>query len=72
MLRVVLDANIIVSAGITSSGTPATLLTQWGEGSFWLIASLYILGEAERTLVGKIGMSSEDVRSFLHTTTAFN
>ena len=50
MMRVVLDANVLVSALISAKGAPAQILLHWQEGKLDLVASAPILGELERVL----------------------
>jgi putative PIN family toxin of toxin-antitoxin system len=49
-LRAVLDANVIIAALISSSGSPARLLEAWRAGRFELIVSVSLLDELERAL----------------------
>jgi putative PIN family toxin of toxin-antitoxin system len=51
MTRVVLDANVLVSALISPGGTPARILELWREDEFVLLVSESILGELERVLI---------------------
>jgi uncharacterized protein len=50
-VRVVLDANVVVSALLSRVGTPATLIRLWLDGEFDFVASELLLAEIERTLV---------------------
>ena len=50
MMRVVLDANVLVSALISAKGAPAQILSHWQEGKLDLVASVPILEELERVL----------------------
>jgi len=50
MIRAVLDANILVSALISPSGTPAQVLDLWREERFVLLVSEPMLAELERVL----------------------
>ena len=50
MIRAVLDANILVSALISPSGTPAQVLDLWREERFLPMMSERILAELERVL----------------------
>jgi putative PIN family toxin of toxin-antitoxin system len=46
MRLVVLDTNVIVSAGISSEGTPARLMMDWVlEGNVHVVTSPWIVGE---------------------------
>jgi putative PIN family toxin of toxin-antitoxin system len=49
-MRVVFDANVIVSAVISRRGTPGKLLKHWEEGVFDLIISPAILEEIGRVM----------------------
>ena len=49
-MRIVLDANVLVSALISAKGTPAMLLGYWQEGTFDVVASPAMLQELERVL----------------------
>lgn len=50
MRRAVLDPNVLVSALITPSGTPAKLLAAARDGEFELVASPLLLAELEEVL----------------------
>jgi predicted nucleic acid-binding protein len=50
MIRAVLDANVIVSAVLTTSGTPAQILDAWRTERFALLVSSPILDEVARVL----------------------
>lgn len=47
-MRAVLDPNVIVSALLAPSGTPAKLLRAWLDGGYELIASPLLLAELTR------------------------
>ncbi len=49
-MRVVLDANIFVSALISREGAPARVLERWQEQSFDVVVSPAILQELDRVL----------------------
>jgi putative PIN family toxin of toxin-antitoxin system len=49
-VRVVLDANVLVSALISRAGAPAQLVAFWLGGEFELVLSEALLAEIERTL----------------------
>jgi putative PIN family toxin of toxin-antitoxin system len=49
-MRAVLVPNVIVSAVLAPSGSPARVLKSWFEGKFDLIASPRLLAELERVL----------------------
>jgi len=50
VLKVVVDANLVVSAIINKTGTPAKLLQAWRDNVFLLIISDQMLEEIERVL----------------------
>ena len=50
MRRVVLDANVYVSALLAPTGSPARILERWADGQFDVIASPLLLAEVERVL----------------------
>lgn len=49
-MRVVLDANVLVSALLSRHGAPAQLVERWLAGDLDLIVSERLLEEVERTL----------------------
>ena len=49
-MRAILDPNVIISALLSPSGTPARVLRAWLEGRFELLASPRLLSEFERAL----------------------
>lgn len=49
-MRAVLDVNVIISALLSRSGSPAAVLRAWQEGRFELIVSPLLLAELERAL----------------------
>lgn len=49
-MRAILDANVLISALISPSGSPARLLLAWQEGQFELIVSPALLAELRRAL----------------------
>lgn len=49
-MRVVLDVNVVLSALLSRSGTPAVLLRMWLEGAFELVVSPTLLTELARAL----------------------
>jgi len=49
-VRVVLDANVVVSALLSRFGAPAALIRLWLGGEFDFVASERLLAEIERTL----------------------
>jgi uncharacterized protein len=49
-MRIVLDANMLISALISAKGSPARLLAYWQEGQFDIVVSLAMLKEMQRVL----------------------
>lgn len=49
-MRAVLDANVIISALLSRSGSPAVVLRAWQDGQFELILSPLLLAELQRAL----------------------
>ena len=49
-MRIVVDANVLVSAMISSTGTPARVISYWQEEQFELVMSPAILQELDRVL----------------------
>ena len=49
-MRAVLDTNVLISALLSSRGTPARLLLAWQAGAFELVVSPQLLGELRRAL----------------------
>ncbi len=47
-MRAILDPNVLISAVLSPSGTPATVLRAWLEGRFELVVSPLLLQELER------------------------
>lgn len=47
-MRVVLDANVLVSALLTPKGPPAKIVRAWLDGAFELVVSPRLLEEIER------------------------
>ncbi len=63
-----LDPNVLVSAVLSRSGTPAALLRAWLAGGYELVVSPALLGELERVLgYRKIAkrVSPEEARELL-------
>lgn len=48
MIKAVFDANVLISAMLTPTGTPGQLLARWDEGEFELVVSARLLEELER------------------------
>jgi len=71
MMRVVLDANVLVSAILSPRGAPAQILTAWRAAQFDLVISRAILAELNRVLhYPKIAKrhrwSEEQLQAFLN------
>lgn len=49
-MRAVLDPNVIISALLSPSGSPARILEAWERGAFELVASPALIAELERAL----------------------
>ncbi len=49
-MRAVLDPNILISALLSRSGSPALIVSRWLAGEFELIVSEALLNELRRTL----------------------
>jgi len=49
-VRAVLDADVIISALLSRSGSPAVVLRAWQDGQFELVVSPLLLDELERAL----------------------
>ena len=49
-MRAVLDPNVVISALISSSGSPARVLKAWFDGAFELVISPNLLSELRRAL----------------------
>jgi hypothetical protein len=68
-VRAVLDPNVVVSAVLSRSGTPAALLRAWLGGVYELVVSPALLDELERVLsYPKIAsrVSREEARELLN------
>ena len=70
-MRIVLDANVFVSALISAKGAPARLLTYWQESRVDLVISPAILQELERVLhypklQKQYRLPEEAIQRFLH------
>jgi putative PIN family toxin of toxin-antitoxin system len=69
-MQVVLDANVLISAVISSRGAPAQILRLWEEERFDLVVSQPILQELERVIhypriQQRYNLPEEDVVRFL-------
>jgi putative PIN family toxin of toxin-antitoxin system len=49
-VRVILDANVLISALLSPSGAPARIVVAWQQGRFDLIVSPLLLAELRRAL----------------------
>jgi putative PIN family toxin of toxin-antitoxin system len=70
MIRVVLDANVFVSAVLSPRGAPAKILTAWRAERFHLVTSPAILEEIYRVLhypkiVSRHRWPEETIRAFI-------
>ena len=50
-MKVVLDANLFISAVLVPYGHPAQILQAWRDGRFELVMSIAILAEIRRVLL---------------------
>lgn len=69
-MRVVLDANVLISAVISPRGNPAQILRLWEREEFELVVSLPTLEELERVIHyprirERYNLSEEDIEQFL-------
>ncbi|MBL7063728.1 MAG: putative toxin-antitoxin system toxin component, PIN family [Anaerolineae bacterium] len=69
-MRVVLDANVLISAVISPRGNPAQILRLWEWEEFELVVSLPTLEELERVIhypriQERYNLSEEDIEQFL-------
>jgi putative PIN family toxin of toxin-antitoxin system len=72
MMRVVLDANVLVSGIVSAQGAPGRILNAWREERFQLLTSTAILAEVARVLrypkiVKYHGWADAEIDSFLQT-----
>ncbi len=70
MMRVVLDANVLVSAILSPRGTPAQILNAWRAEQFNLVISQAILAELDRVfrypkIAKRHRWSEEQLQAFL-------
>ncbi|MCP9487985.1 MAG: putative toxin-antitoxin system toxin component, PIN family [Gaiellaceae bacterium MAG52_C11] len=49
-MRAVCDPNVLISAALSPSGTPAQLMLRWQSGDFELLVSPLLLAELNRAL----------------------
>jgi uncharacterized protein len=67
-VRIVLDANVLVAALLSPSGTPATLIVRWLAGDYELVVSEHLLEELGRVLAYpkiRTSISEEDADEFV-------
>jgi len=67
-VRAVFDANVIISALLSRSGSPAVVLRAWQDGQFELIVSPLLLAQLERALAYpklRRRVSAEEAESIL-------
>jgi putative PIN family toxin of toxin-antitoxin system len=72
MMRVVLDANVLVSAILSPRGTPAQILNAWRAEQFDLVISHAIVAELDRVfrypkIAKRHRWSEEQLQTFLDT-----
>ncbi len=70
MIRAVLDANVLISAVLSTKGSPAAILACWQEGRLEIVVSEAILKETERVIhypriQGHYQLSEEKIERFL-------
>jgi putative PIN family toxin of toxin-antitoxin system len=70
MMRIVLDANVLVSAILSPRGTPAQILNAWRAEQFDLVISQAILAEIDRVfrypkIAKRHRWSEEQLQTFL-------
>ncbi len=70
MIKAVLDANVLISAILTSKGHPAKILNKWKTGAFDLVMSLSILNEIGRVILyskirKRLNWSDLEINEFL-------
>jgi putative PIN family toxin of toxin-antitoxin system len=70
-MRIVLDANVLVSALISDRGAPASIVAYWQEDRFEVAISPPILHELDRVLhyprlQERYRLSEQQIRHFLH------
>jgi putative PIN family toxin of toxin-antitoxin system len=69
-MRVVLDANVFVSALISSQGAPARVVARWRDEAFDIVVSPAILSELETVLhyprlQQRYNLPDQDIRRFI-------
>jgi uncharacterized protein len=70
-MRIVLDANVWVSALISRNGAPAEIVERWRQGMVEVVVSAAILAEVDRVLHypklrDRYRLAEIDVETFLH------
>ena len=70
-MRVVLDANVLVSGFISAKGSPAKVLACWRDDKFDVVVSSPIIQELERVLhyprlQNRYNLPEEKIQGFLH------
>lgn len=66
--RAVLDPNVLISALLSPSGSPATLVARWLDGEFELVVSERLLTELRRALAYpklRSRISDEEANAFI-------
>ena len=69
-MKVVLDANVLVSAALSGSGSPGRIVTMWNEAAFELLTSITLLHELEvvfgrQRLLRQLGWSAQEGQDFV-------
>lgn len=67
-MRVVLDANVLISALLSRAGAPARLIRRWLEGEFEVVVCERLLAETDAALARpklRARVDVADVRDFL-------
>jgi uncharacterized protein len=67
-VRAVLDANVLIAALLSPSGTPARILARWLAGDFELVVSASVLAELDRALTYpklRARIAPEDAAAFV-------
>ena len=70
MIRAVLDANVLISAVLSTKGSPAAILAYWQEEGLEIVVSEAILKEVDRVIhypriQGHYQLSEEKIERFL-------
>jgi len=67
-VRVVLDADVVVSALLSRDGAPARVVLAWQQGAFELIVSPLLLAELARALAHpklRLAISADEAAAFV-------